>query len=243
MQRSIPVEDDSQWEEALQAWDARGDLAEAERAADLFEELAELEHDSPHAWAWVARASYYTGDYQKRDRDRAKLYKRGWKAGRRALELDPDHIGGLFWTAVCLAADADLANMLSRATYVPELLRYMKQVWERDPTYLYRGPARLLGQAIVRQPGLVSKFLPVVIPQLGSDTALQQLRLAIEEGPPVVLNYQTLGQLSHALSKDRETPRQMLEALDSIDLDAAEDFAPENRRDLPRAREILRSLR
>ena len=57
-----------------------------------------------------------------------------------------------------------------------------------------------------------------------------------------MLTYQTLGQLTNAIVGDVETPREMLEALEDVDLDAAEELAPENHRDLPRARKILRAM-
>jgi hypothetical protein len=243
MERELPVGTGPEWEEALEAFDDREDLACAECAVDIFEEIAGREGDGSPAFSWVARAAYYAGDYQARERDQRDFFERGWKAGRRAIEADPSLIGARFFTAVTLAAHADLVNIIKRASFVPEILEHMKIVWERDPGYFRRGAGRLLGQAVVRQPALVSKLLPLAIPGVGADTAIEQLRLAIEEGPPVVLTYQTLGQLTHAVTGDTRTPREMLEALSDLDLDAAEDLRPENHRDLPRAQKILAALR
>jgi hypothetical protein len=242
MKRELPVGSGSEWDEALEAFDDREDLDDAECSVDLFEEIAAREGASSHAFAWVARTAYYAGDYQLRARDQLRFFERGWKAGRRAIERDEAHIGARFWTAVTLAAHADLVNIVKRATFVPEILSHIKVVWDREPEYFRRGAARLLGQAIVRQPTLVSKLLPLAIPGVGADTAIDQLQIAIAEGPPVVFSYQTLGQLTHAVTGDTRTPRAMLDALDDIDLDAAADLRPENHRDLPRAREILGAM-
>lgn len=242
MERELPVGSGSEWDEALEAFDERADLDSAECAVDVFEEIAAREGRESHAYAWVARTAYYAGDYQLRARDQRDFFERGWKAGRRAIERGGAQIGARFWTAVTLAAHADLVNIVKRASFVPEILGHVKIVWESEPQYFRRGPARLLGQAIVRQPALVSKLLPLAIPGVGADTAIDELRLAIAEGPPVVFTYQTLGQLTHAVVGDTETPREMLEALTDLDLDAAEELRPENHRDLPRAREILAAL-
>ena len=195
MQRELPIGSGADWHDALASFDARSDLEAAECALDLFEALAVAERGRPEALAWVARTAYYVGDHQQRSRDQCAFFERGWKAGKKALERDPAAIGARFFTAVNLASHADLVNIVRRATFVPEILQHMKIVWDAEPTYFRRGPARLLGQAIVRQPGLVSKFLPLVIPGVGADTAIFELRSAIAEGPPVVFTYQTLGQL------------------------------------------------
>lgn len=242
MEREIAVGSGTAWEEALHAWDARLDDAQARKAAKRFEALAKREPDSPDAWAWCARSCFYLGDYAPDADRRREHFERGMKLGQRGIELDAQHVPSLFWTSVSEASYADLIGMLRRATYVPEILGYMKRLWEDEPTYYRRGAARLLGQALVRQPGLVRRFLPLAMPGIGPDTVIRELRQTLAEGPPVVLAHQTLAQVLHAIQGDRKAVREQIRAIETLDPDANPLFAPENQRDRPRALELLRKL-
>lgn len=135
-----------------------------------------------------------------------------------------------------------MVGVLRGAMYVPGIIGRMKRLWEREPTYYYRGAARLLGQALVRQPRLVQRFLPLVMPEVSSDDAIRELRQTIAEGPPVVTAYQTLGQVMHALRGDRATAREMLEAVEGLDLGTHPALLPENTRDRPRAVGLLSAI-
>lgn len=242
MEREIKTGSGTAWEEALHVWDARLDAAEANKAAKRFEALAKRESKSPDAWAWCARAAYFLGDYEPDSGRRREHFERGMKLGQRGIELDAEHSAALFWTSVCEASYVELIGLLRRATYVPEVLGYMKRLWEHEPTYYRRGPARLLGQALVRQPGLVKRFLPLAMPGIGADTVIRELRQTLAEGPPIVLAHQTLAQVLHATQGDRKAVREQIRAIEALDPDANALFAPENHLDRPRALELLRKL-
>jgi hypothetical protein len=243
VEREIAAGMGDAWEEALRAWDGRLDRAEARKAAKRFEALAKREAENPDAWAWCARSSYFLGDYEPDNARRHDHFERGMKLGQRGIELEGRHPASLFWTSVCEASYVERIGMLRRATYVPEILGYMKRLWDDEPTYYCRGAARLLGQALVRQPGLVRRFLPVVLPGIGPDTVIRELRETLAESPPIVLAHQTLAQVLHAVEGDRAAVREQIEAIEALDPDANPLFATENHLDRPRALELLRKLR
>jgi hypothetical protein len=242
MQREIAVGSGKAWAEALESWDHRLDTGQAERAAERFEAIARAEKRNSSAFAWCARAHFYLGDYEiDEDRRRAR-FEQGMKLGQRGIALDKGNTEALFWTSVCEATYAELVNMLRRLTYVPEVLGYMKRVWSQDSGYYHRGAARLLGQAIVRQPGIVGRFLPLAMPEISHDVLIRELRATVAEDPPIVLAHQTLAQVLHQLRGDRKAVREQIRAIEAIDPDAHPLFAPENHRDQPRALQLLKSI-
>jgi len=240
--REIGVGSAPGWTEALAAWDRRRDDREAKKAAQRFEALAQRTPDDPAIFAWCARSLYYLGDYEPDESRRREIFERGMEAGKRGIALDADHSGALFWTSACEASYVELIGLLRRASYVPEIIATLKRLWERDPTYYHRGTMRLLGQALVRQPGLVKRFLPLAMPGIGPDLVIRELRATIAEGPPIVFAHQTLAQVLHAVRGDRKAARAAIEAIEALDLDVDPLFAPENDRDRPRALALLRKL-
>lgn len=241
-QREIPVDSEGLWPEALAAWDARMDMDRAIEAADLFEEIAEEEEENPDAWAWCARACFYVGDYQEREKDRGRWHERGASQGRKGIALLSTHIGALFWTACCVGSYMETLHVLKRAFHAPEVVKCLKKVYDLQPEYYHHGLSRYLGQAISRQPLLTEKFLKIAMPDLSADRVMEDLRSSIANDPPFVLTCQTLGEVAYHVRKDRGTAREMLDLIGQLDLDAAPNLAPENHRDLPRARQKLQAL-
>ena len=239
--REIPIGEGPAWEDALETWDRRIDDSAAREAAQKFEDIARNSGGDPNAHAWAARACYFAGDYAD-DRAAAKFFERGTDLGRKGVELDGNNIPSLFWTSCCLGSSAEHMSFLRRATVGPELVRTMGAVWEKEPTYFNRGVARFLGQAMVRQGGLVTKVLGAAMPDMGADQVLSELQTSIENDPPYVLTHQTLAELAWQEKRDRDTVARMRQAIEDLDLDADAHLAPDNHRDLPRARAALAKL-
>ena len=242
MEREIAVPKGAGWAEALAAWDRRLDPAAAAHASELFEVLAHDAPDEPDGWAWCARARFYLGDHEPDAGRRRAHFERGTTLGQRGIDRDAGHSGALFWTSVCEASWVDEVGLLRGVTSMPGILTRMKQLWLRDPLYYHRGAARLLGQALVRQPTLVGRFLPLFLPDIGPDVVIRELHQTIAEGPPIVLAYQTLGEVMYAVRGDRTTAREMRAAIEMLDVHTDPNLAPENRRDGPRAIRILEAI-
>ncbi len=241
-EREIPVGHDARWREAIDCWDRRLDSDAAQRAVEAFEEIARAEASDPNALAWCARSRFYLGDYEPDEATRRAHFEAAMKFGRQGVARDRDHIPALFWTAVCAASYAELIGVVRRIAHVPEIADCLKRVWDREPGYYQRGCVRLIGQALVRQPGLVRKALAVALPSAGPDLVMRELRLSIVEDAPLVLTHQTLAQVAWATRKDRATVRKAIQAIEQLDPNATPGFAPENHWDRPRALEILRAL-
>ena len=239
--REITVGSDERWREALEAWDGRLEMDRARRAAAVFGRIAARDRD-PHAWAWCARAHYYLGDYAHSPKESRRLFERGASLGRKALSRDARHVPAAFWTSCCLGSYAEKAGMLRGALIMPEVARYLMRVHQTDPEYYHHGLARYLGQAFMRQPVVVERFVGPAFPDLKPERILEDLRHSVEKDPPFALTLQTLGQVAHCFRKDRRTVREMLERLDRLDPDECPNLAPENQRDLSRARERLEAL-
>jgi tetratricopeptide (TPR) repeat protein len=235
MDRELPIGTCEPWQAALELWDARLEPEGDRRAARAFEDLATQDAT---AFAWCARAWYYVADYAGSSRERIRLFERGARRGRRAVELN-DSPGSLFWTAACIGGHADLQGTLKRAAQVPEILKYLRRLRDSEPDYYHGAVYRYLGQALVRQPGLAQRLIGAALPEFGPDVVMRRLQESIERDPPFVLTHQTLGQLAFAANGDRATAAEMFDRIDAMDLDATPNLAPENHRDAPRARELL----
>ena len=122
MAREIPVGDAPGWAEALEAWDRRRDADEAARALRGFEALADLEPESPHAFAWLGRARWFAGTYAPTDREKQRHLDRGFEAASRGVKIDAGHLPARFWTAVCL-----------------ERVHHLKPLVKNFPPYRLRG--------------------------------------------------------------------------------------------------------
>ncbi len=241
VERELPTQDGESWQRALECWDGRVDLDAARRSARAFEDLAAGDSDDAEAFAWCARAWYYVADYADDSRERIRLFERGARRGRRAVELSNDS-GALFWSAACMGGHADLQGTLKRAALAPELLKYLARLRDLDPDYYHGALYRYLGQALVRQPGLAQRLIGVAFPEFAAEALMNKLRESIDRDPPFVLTHQTLGQLAFAADGDRETAAEMLKCIDELDLDADENLAPENQHDSSRARELLSEI-
>ena len=213
----------------------------ARRAARAFEDLAAADSDDAAAFAWCARAWYYVADYADDSRERIRLFERGAKRGRRAVELS-DEPGALFWTAACNGGHADLQGTLKRAALAPELLKLLARLRDLDPDYYHGALYRYLGQALVRQPGLAQRLIGVAFPEFAAEALMDRLRESIENDPPFVLTYQTLGQLAFAADGDRDTAAEMLACIDELDLQADANLAAENHHDAERAQDLLGAI-
>jgi hypothetical protein len=238
--RELGVGTGGAWVAALAAWDARLDLAQARRAAEAFEAIAEREGGAD-AWAWCARACFYLADYGPAA-EQSALLERGGSRGRKGATADERHVGAAFWTACCLAAHAETVNVLRRALAVPDIVRFLLRVQDLQPRYFHRGLARFLGQAILRQPLLVEKALALARPDFSLDVVLGDLRASVDEDPPFALTLGTLGELAWQTRKDRKTLDEMRARLDRFDPDAVPNLAPENHQDVPRFQRRLAAL-
>ena len=224
VERELPTQDGESWQRALECWDGRVDLDAARRSARAFEDLAAGD-----------------SDYADDSRERIRLFERGARRGRRAVELSNDS-GALFWTAACMGGHADLQGTLKRAALAPELLKYLARLRDLDPDYYHGALYRYLGQALVRQPGLAQRLIGFAFPEFAAEALMKKLRESIDRDPPFVLTHQTLGQLAFAADGDRETAAEMLKCIDELDLDADENLAPENQHDSSRARGLLSEI-
>lgn len=222
----------------MAAWDARLEDAAAQAAAQQFEDLAVAVGNDASAYAWAARANYFVGDYIDGS-GAAEYFDRGTELGRKALEIDGGYIPALFWTSCCLGSSAEHRSFLRRATVGPELVRSMGAVWEREPTYFHRGAARFLGQAMVRQGGLVTKVLGAAMPDIGPDRVLEELQTSLDSDPPYVLTHQTFAELAWQERRDRDAVARMRQAIEEMDLDGDAFLAPDNHKDQVRARRVL----
>jgi len=182
-------------------------LALVTRAARLLEQSAHaLPNDYDVQWQ-AAEALTFLAENETRAELRRASAKNGIVLARRARELKPDGVEGLYWYAlnVGLLADVDRTYGLDA---VGEMAAALKRAIEVDERYDLGGPLRLMGILHLRTP------LPPA--SIGSPRkGLKLLQRAVELFPDYPENYLYLAEALHdngRADEAKEALRKVLEA-------------------------------
>ena len=139
---------------ADQLYANRSVLADAQRAAALWEEaLARDPDDFDAAWK-LARAGYYLGQRLATDAARAAAYESGMAAARKAIAAQPDRPEGYFWLAANMGGLAEQGGMRSGLKFRTPVRENLEKVLAMDPGFQKGSADRALGRWYFKVPGL-----------------------------------------------------------------------------------------
>ena len=130
----------------------RADLAQAERAADLWAARAAGGTDFEAAWK-LARASYWIGTHGAPEARRRAL-ERGVGAGEQAARLEPSRPEGHFWQAANMGALAESFGMTQGLRYRGRIKAALERVLAIDAGWQQGSADRALGWWYHKVPGL-----------------------------------------------------------------------------------------
>jgi hypothetical protein len=211
----------------------RGDIASAQRAADLWAAALAREPASPAAFetAWkLARACYWLGGHGPEAQRRAVL-ERGIDAGRRAIALRPDRPEGHFWTAANMGALAESWGLRQGHQYPKPVKAELETVLRLDPAFLDGSADRALGRWYAKVPRLFG----------GSDREAEaHLRASLRYNPTSTASHFFLAELFLENGRKREA-RAELQAV--LDAPISPDWAPEDREFKEKAQRLLAQVR
>lgn len=151
----------------------RKDMAQAERAADLFRLALAADHHCRTAALGMARVSVFIGVLSSGDREQRAYREAAW-AARLLAENWPRRVEGHYWLGVAEALQANAGGFLSAARKVRAAKASLARALELDPAYDQGGAHRVLGRLHYKLPAI-----------LGGDNHLAErhLRKALELGP------------------------------------------------------------
>ncbi len=227
---------------ALEFWAYRDETRSLNKAISLFEAVLVMRPDfelERKTRLLLSRAYYWRGNsLDERDKDaRKEAYSKGMDVLKPLLEKDPQDHEANFWYVVNLCSLGREVGVVKSAMHLPEILRRMKIVEAKDRWYFYGGPNRLYARMIQKSPGFIRKAK-------GYDLrdAERILKENVERYPFLFMNRLFLAELYIDEGRIEDACRE-LEIIVSSPPGDDPAYAPNNRRDLRKARKLLSRLR
>ncbi len=140
---------------AQEAYNRRGDPAQAAAAIALFAAAAAAEPSLYEAHWQGARACYAYGSFtlpEERTQERIKVFEDGISRAKAAVVLRPDGVEGHFWLGVLYGVWGEARGVLKSLAVVPDILAAMDTCLKLDPSVEAWGPDRLLGRLYFKLP-------------------------------------------------------------------------------------------
>lgn len=135
---------------------ASRDKADSLQAAVvLMEQLVTREPSNFEAWWRLSRLRYYTGDREKDQTRKEKLFQTGVEAGKKAVALDDKRVEGHFWFAANEGEYADLKGALQSLGLVKTIRKEFEASLAIDPAYENGAIYSALGQIDLNLPRLL----------------------------------------------------------------------------------------
>ena len=180
------------------------------KALALLDRAARIDPKSDAIWVEISWRCWLLGEdtskESKKDRKlRAEIFEKGLAAGKNAMRVNKNSVGGLYWYTVNLAARGEMKGVMSSLALTGIMLINEGRVDRLDPDYLYGATRRLLSEIFVRVPGWLAKKFGFE-PRLVEEDLLEN----IEKWPYFFSNYTFLARV-YVWAKDKE------KALDQLD--------------------------
>ncbi len=223
--------------QADEVWAKRDSLEKAQKAVDLFEQIAKQDPDDIEARVMLARATYWVAEQepeQIKEKQILEILMRGINACNQVLAKDPDHVGARYWLMRNMAAkntlesifDFDLNLAVVGTIYISK----------GDVNYHFGGVYRYWGEVIYTIPGLLGKFFNFTI-----ENEIWLLKQSVDLDPRFLKARYLLAR-SYVKKKDEDRARIELNKIIKASPDDLPGYEPENRFYQKLAREMLEDL-
>lgn len=133
---------------------ARDNADSLKQAVVLMEQLTAREPSKYEAWWRLARVRYYTGDREKDQAKKTKLFQAGVEAAKKAIALDAKRVEGHFWFAANEGEYADLKGALQSLGLVKTIRKEFEAALAINPAYENGAIYSALGQIDLNLPRL-----------------------------------------------------------------------------------------
>ena len=134
---------------------ARDNADSLRQAVTLMEQLAAREPSNYEAWWRLARLRYYTGDREKDEAKKIKVFLAGIDAAKKAVALADKRVEGHFWFGANQGEYADLKGGLQSLGLVKTVRREFEAAFAIDPAYENGAIHSALGQIDLNLPRLL----------------------------------------------------------------------------------------
>jgi len=124
------------------------------QAVALMEQLTSREPSNYEAWWRLARVRYYSGDREKDQAKKARLFQSGVEAAKKAVASDDKRVEGHFWFAANEGEYADLKGALQSLGLVKTIRKEFEAALAINPAYENGAVYSALGQIDLNLPRL-----------------------------------------------------------------------------------------
>jgi len=137
---------------ADQLYAARDNAESLKQALVLMEQFITRESSNYEGWWRLARIRYYSGDREKDQAKKAKLFQAGVDAAKKAVAIDDKRVEGHFWYAANEGEYADLKGALQSLGLVKTIRKEFEAAFAIDPGYENGAIYSALGQIDLNLP-------------------------------------------------------------------------------------------
>jgi len=194
----------------------RAVLADAKKAAAIWQ--ARIDRDAKDfEAAWKrARAGYWIGGHEKEQSDRDAAYEQAMAAARAAIAARPNAPEGHFWLAANMGGYAEDHGIRGGLKYRGDIRDSLEKTLALDPAFLQGSADRAIGRWYFKVPGLFG----------GSKKKSEEhLRKALTYNPRSIISHIFLAETLEALDRKDEAIAELKKVLD---LPPDPDWLPED---------------
>lgn len=132
----------------------RAVLADARRAAGIWQQRLDADPgDFQSAWK-LARAAYWLGGHEPAEPARVAAFESGMAAARAAIASRPSLPEGHFWLAANMGGLAELKGLRAGLRYRRSIREHLERALALDPSFQKGSADRALGRWYFKVPGL-----------------------------------------------------------------------------------------
>jgi len=191
---------------ADQLYAGRDNAESLKQTIALLEQFTTREASNYEGWWRLARIRYYSGDREKDQTKKAKLFQAGVEASKKAVAIDDKRVEGHFWYAANEGEYADLKGALQSLGLVKTIRKEFEAAFAIDPGYENGAIYSALGQIDLNLPRLLG----------GNERrGIEKLEEGIKVGPNNAELKVTLAEVYQKKGK-KEEARKLLESVIAV---------------------------
>ena len=186
-------------------YDTRDEPGHADRAIDLYKKVLEIDPKNEEALWKLSRSSRWRGDTASSSEEKLAHYKEGETWAKRAIESNPQSIGGHLMLGIAYGRIGETQGVLKSLSLISPIKSEMNAVLERDPANDVAH--HVLGVLYRKVPGLMGGSIK---------KSIEELQASIQSNPAGTTHYLDLAK-SYLEEDRKEEAKASLEKLLAID--------------------------
>lgn len=186
-------------------YDTRDEPAHADKAIDLYKKVLEIDPKNDSALWKLSRSFKWRGDIASSSEEKLAHYKEGETWARRAIEADPQSIGGHLMLGIAYGRIGETQGVMKSLSLISPIKSEMNAVLARDPSNDVAH--HVLGVLYRKVPGLMGGSIK---------KSIEEMEEAVRLNPASTAHYLDLAKSYLEKGRDEEA-RSSLEKLLAID--------------------------